>query len=160
MNHTQLWGALLEVLSISFPVCSSSRSNHPHFIYQHWLILLGFEFYINGIVVCSANCLLHSSMYWYFIYLFCGSEFHCVIISIFILLWMGLWVVLYIKLLQTLLYMSFCGNVPPFLLGVYFRMGSLGHEADVFNFAKVVRHFMIPSVVMREFELLCIFTNS
>ena len=99
-------------------------------------------------------------MYWYFIYLFCGSEFHCVIISVFILLWMGLRVVLYIKLLHTLLYMSFCGNVPAFLLGVYFRMGSLGHEAEVFNFAKVVCHFMIPSVVTREFELLCIFTNS
>lgn len=47
----------------------------------------------------------------------------------------------------------------PFLLCVYFGLGLLGHEADTFNFAKVVRHFMIPSAVTREFELLCIFTD-
>ena len=93
-------------------------------------------------------------------YLFCGSEFHCMIISTCILLWMGLRVVLCINLLRTLLYMSFCGNVHPFLLGIYFGMGLLGHEADVCNFAKVVGHFIIPSVVKREFDLLCIFTSS
>lgn len=73
---------------------------------------------------------------------------------------MGLRVVLCIKLLRTLLYMSFCGNVHPCLSGVCFGLGLLGHEADAFNFARVVHHFMIPSAVTREFELLCIFTNS